>query len=303
MRRGTRTAQKSDYRDIRKKIKKVSDLPPEIRVVLYGKAGTGKTTLAATFPGPILFIDCSEKGTDSVRDVENVDVLRAESWDEIDDLYWFLKKEKHGYKTVVVDTMSQAQDLRILKVHQDKGQEIERGQLGNWGSMKKQDWGTVSSALKTFVISMRDLPNINVIFIAHDRVFGGEEEEDETVIQPSVGPRLMPSVATVMNGAVSIIANTFIRETTTRRKVGRRGKMVTDSKIEYCLRIGPNAYYTTKIRKPRSVELPDVIADPSYLSLMQYIIDEATAVKTQTSRGVKKDGTTQRKERRKLPKR
>lgn len=291
MRRTRTKARTNDYRAIRKKILAAGDLPPEIQVVLYGKAGTGKTTLAATFPKPVLFIDCSEKGTDSVRDVEEVDVLRAESWEDVDHAYWFLKKDDHNYKTVVVDTMSQAQDLRIQKVMEDKGKSISVGSEGQWGSMARKDWGTVSAALKSFIISMRDLPNVNVIFVAHDRVFGGEEEEDESVIAPSVGPRLMPSVATTLNGAVSIIGNTFIRETVSKKRVGKRVR--EERKIEYCLRIGPNAYYVTKIRKPRRRQLPDVIADPSYDSLLSFIVDEGAP----TTRRQRNGTTPQRKTR------
>ena len=231
---------------------------------MYGKAGTGKTTLAATFPGPILFIDCSEKGTDSIRDTD-CDVLRATDWDELEMLYWFLKKEKHKYKTVVIDTMSQAQDLAIQKI-----KEVEVGALGNWGTMRKQDWGIVSTKLKTFVLTMRDLP-MNVIFIAHDRTFGGEEDDDETVIAPTVGPRLMPSVSAVLEGAVSIIGNTYIRERYIKKRIKGKKKPTEERVVEYCLRIGPNATYTTKIRKPKKVKLPDLITDPTCDKIMDLI--------------------------------
>jgi hypothetical protein len=271
-RRG-RNDKAGDYRAVAKKIKPVGDLEPEFNIVLYGQPGSGKTTVAATLPTPILFIDCSEKGTDSVRDVKGVDVLRAETWEEVDLIYWFLKKGKHKYKSVVMDTVSQAQDLAIKQHLQEKGKGVEDGAIGNWGTMHKQDWGTVATTLKTFIISMRDLP-LNVCFVAHDRVFGGEEDDEENVIAPSVGPRLMPSVATTLNGAVSIIGNTFIRERFRRAKKKGKKKGKERRIVDYCLRIGPSATYITKIRKPKSIELPDILVNPTYSSIMELIEGE-----------------------------
>ena len=264
-----------DYRSIKKRIVPVKSLEPEMNIVLYGSAGTGKTTLASTFPSPILFVDCSEKGTDSIRDVKNVDVMRAEDFDELDEVFWYLTKEKHKYKTVVIDTLSQAQDMSVRKIMEDKNGVFEQGSLGNWGTMTKQDWGVNATRMKTLVLQWRDLP-MNVVFVAHDRVFGGEEDADENIIAPSVGPRLSPSVATVLNGAVSIIGSTFIRERVVKKKVGKGRKAKTTEKrtVEYGLRIGPHAYYTTKIRKPKDIGLPDVIVDPSYKKIMAIITGE-----------------------------
>lgn len=271
-RKSSRAADVPDYRKIKRKIKAVDDFVVEGNAVLYGPPGTGKTTLGGTWPGPVLFIDCKERGTDSIRDMEGVDVLRADEWQDVDDIYWYLKKEAHKYKTVVMDTVSQAQDLSVRKIMEDKGQDYEEGALGNWGTMTKSDWGTNATRMKTMILQFRDLP-MNVVFIAHDRMFGGEEEDDENIISPSMGPRLSPSVATVLNGAVNVIGSTFIRERTVKKKVGKGKKMRTKEirRIEYGLRLGPHAHYITKIRKPKRIELPSVLVNPSYKKIVAII--------------------------------
>lgn len=263
-----------DYSSIMGKIKPVSEFKPEVKVVLYGKPGTGKTTLGGTFPKPALLIDISEKGSDSVRDIKGLDVIRVVDWDELELLYWMLRENPKGYKSVIVDTMSYAQTLAIKKVLEEKGKAVEEGKIGGWGVMAKKDWGEVSARLNPFITNMRDLP-LNLVFIAHDRVFNAGEEEDEATddrIEPSVGPRLMPSVASTLNAAVGMIGNTFIRERFVKVEV--KGKKREKRMIEYCLRVGPHSYYITKVRSPKSVVTPDLIADPSYEDILELIMGE-----------------------------
>jgi ATP-dependent phosphoenolpyruvate carboxykinase len=59
--------------------KKASELSGSRSYVFYGQSGTGKTTLAATFPGPILLCDIKDRGTDSVVGVEDLDVMEVET--------------------------------------------------------------------------------------------------------------------------------------------------------------------------------------------------------------------------------
>lgn len=264
-----------DYSTILDKIKPVSSYKPEVKVVLYGKPGTGKTTLAGTFPKPALLIDISEKGSDSVRDVKGLDVIRVTDWDELELLYWYLRDNPKGYKSVILDTMSYAQTLAIKKVLEDKGKAVEDGKIGGWGVMAKKDWGEVSAKLNPFVTNMRDLP-LNMVFIAHDRIFNAGDDEDEATddrIDPSVGPRLMPSVASTMNAAVGVIGNTFIREKFVTREV--KGKKKEVKEIQYCLRIGPHSYYITKVRKPKSMKAPDVIVDPDFADILEMLEGES----------------------------
>jgi len=260
----------SDYSSVRNNVKDADDFKPEVKVVLYGKPGTGKTTIASTFPKPCLLIDIREKGSDSVRTTKGLKVIRVTTWDELEMLYWYLKDNPDKLKSVVFDTVSNAQELAV-KYHLDsKGQAVDAGRIGNWGTMKKQDWGEVASMIKTLIMNVRELP-LDMAFIAHDRVFNSGEEDDEADgITPSVGPRLMPSVASTLNAAVGVIGNTFIRERYKTVGTGKEKKEVR--KVEYCLRIGPHSYYITKVRKPKSELLPDLLINPEYEDILELIM-------------------------------
>lgn len=248
-------------------IRKARDIEHHRSFVFYGRSGTGKTTLAATFPLPALLIDINDRGTDSISDTE-VDVAQIDKWETFDDLYWQLKSGELQYKTVIIDTVSGLQELAIRDI---VGEPKEGKNVGDWGTMTKQQWGTVAGVMKSMITRFRDLP-MDVVFLAQDRAFNFEEEEGETaanMIMPEVGPQLMPSVAKHLNAAVFVIGNTYIRQRIVEKEVN--GKNVKKPVKEYCLRIGPDSVYITKVRKNKSTRLPDAIADPSYEAIMEII--------------------------------
>jgi hypothetical protein len=39
--------------------------------------------------------------------------------------------------------------------------------------------------------------------------------------------------------------------------------------VQYCARVGAHGYYLTKVRKPKSVELPAFLVDPTYEDLLE----------------------------------
>lgn len=253
------------------RIKPVSKITRPRSWVIYGRAGTGKTTLAGTFPGPVLLIDVQDEGTDSVSDVKGMDVLEVESTDDIEDLFWYLKDNPKKYKTVIVDTVTQVQQIRVAEFSEAKGVKGNK-QAGDWGTLTKQDWGEIAGWMKKIISDYRSL-DMEVVFLAQDRVFNtGEEDSEDGMIDPEVGPRLSPSVVSHLCAAVHMVGHTFIRERVTMKKVN--GKKVEERKKEYCLRLGPSNYYITKLRKPRDVDLPDFLTNPTYEDILEIVTGE-----------------------------
>lgn len=248
----------------------VSQLSEHRSFVLYGKSGTGKTTLASTFPQPAVILDIKDIGTDSISDVAGMKAVDATSWDDIELLYWYLKQNPGKFKTVIIDTVSQMQQFAIERVLKRKKKAMKGNKrAGDWGTMAMKDWGEVASLMKTWIINFRDLP-MTVVFIAQERAFNVGEEDSEQMLDPEVGPALSPSIAKHLNAAVHVIGNTFIRtKTKVIKRPGKKDKEV--ERIQYCLRVGPNPMYITKVRKPRSVEPPSVIVNPKYTDLMDII--------------------------------
>ncbi|TXH19120.1 MAG: hypothetical protein E6R03_01020 [Hyphomicrobiaceae bacterium] len=248
---------------------KARDIQRGVSMVVYGRSGTGKTTIACTAPGPLLLLDIKDEGTDSVSDIKELDVHMVDSLEDFEETYWFLSKNSKRYKTVIIDTCTQLQGMVVAEVMRKNKR---KGEPGSWGSMRKQDWGDVSAILKEVLLNYRDLTakGMNIIFIAQDRTFNlSEEEEANTeMLAPEVGPALSPSVARALNASASIVCNTFIRERE-EVKTSKDGKKSKKSVIEYCVGIGPSPLYTRKLRKPKSVAVPDAIADCEFADIIE----------------------------------
>lgn len=251
----------SKFSGVVDRIRPVADLGLVLAALFYGKAGTGKTTVAATFPKPLLHLDIREKGTDSITDVEDVDTLSIESWDQFEQVYWYLCSPENKYRSVVIDAVSQLQDFALEAALTENGKD-------ETAPVSKRDFGVAAGRLKTWIVNYRDLvdKDINVVFLAHDRTTEGDEG-DEGELLPVIGPRMMPSVASVLAASVKIIGNTFVRETHEKLDGGKAERVV-----QYCMRLGPSAIYTTKVRQPKGSYTPEFIEDPGYnilVSLMK----------------------------------
>lgn len=241
----------------------VSDLSLVITALFYGRSGTGKTALSGTFPKPLLIIDIGERGTDTLANEKDVDVIKISTWAEFEEIYWELKESDHKYKSVSVDSLHSLQALAISEV-----KEIANKKPTDQTSQK--DFGQAGALITNWCVNYRDLQDegLNVMFLAHDRVTEVDTDEDSEVIIPEIGPRLMPSVASAITGAVNVVGNTFIKEIITKsKKVGSKATR----EVQYCLRIGPNGVYSTKIRQPKKFELPEYIVDPNYDKLCNVI--------------------------------
>lgn len=241
--------------------------------VFYGMAGTGKTTILGSFPKPMLLIDVQDRGTDSISDVDGITVVRVSEWEDMEEVYMTLLANPGRYKTVGVDTITQGQRFMVEEAAGDRA--LKQGKNpGDWGTMTKQDWGTIAGTLKSWVTKMRNLP-MEVVFLAQQRVFNVDEDAvtgEDGALEPEMGPSVSPAVMTQLCSAVDVIGHTFIRER--EIKIKKKGKTVTRYKKEFSVRLGPNPYYITKIRKPQSTEVPDFLVNPTHEDILELILGE-----------------------------
>lgn len=241
------------------------DLASSVRMLLYGASGTGKTTFAATAPGPILWLICS--GGDKPGELKSIDtpeyrkkihpVIISES------RQLTMKGGLEEYATVVLDHASGMADLILREILGLAELPAQKG----WGLASQQQYGQLALQCKEYLRGLLNLP-CNVILIAQERVFG--EEAASEIIRPTVGAALTPSVTGWLNPACDYVLQTYKRHRTEQVKRTVGGKEVVTSQrvkgVDYCLRTEPHDVYMTKFRVPRGLYLPERIVDPTWAS-------------------------------------
>ena len=233
------------------RIKSLEEVDSYLTMLTYGKSGTGKTVFGASWPKPLLLLDVREKGVESITDVKGIDLIEVERWKDFDEIYWDVLSGGSKYKSIMLDQLTAAQSLGMAELRERKGMKASE-------PFSQRAWGQLSGMMQEMIYNYRELysEGYHVLFNAHERLREPNEEDDDR-IAPSVGSNLMQSVASFANGAVSVIGNTFIREF-----VDKKAKT---SEIQYCMRVGPHAYYAAKLRRPVSAgPVPDVIVNPTF---------------------------------------
>jgi len=250
-----------------------------IKLSLYGVSGTGKTTLWATFPKPILALVCSGGSKPgelrSINTAENrkqIKQLRVEKSSDVREVAEH-QAASGEFKTIVLDHATHFQDLVLSEI---LGIEQMPEQL-SWGLATQQQYRQCTLQMKALLRGLLDL-SCHVVIIAQEREFN--VDGDSGLLMPHVGSALTPSTAGWLNAAVDYIGQTFLRQRTTQKEVKVGAKTSTVSipakGVDYCLRTGPNAVYTTKFRVPKekALKLPDVIVDPTFEKIMDAITGE-----------------------------
>lgn len=263
-------------KSILSRAKPVAELKLIITALFYGRSGSGKTTVAGTFPKPLLILDIGERGTDSLSSMEGVDVITVNNWGELEEIYWALK-EGTEYKTVVIDAVHTMQNQAIQEAR-------ELANKKDKDMTSQRDMGQATGLMNQWNYSFRDLRDdgINVVFLAHDRLRETDTDDGVDSISPEVGPNVMPNVGKTLMGAVNIIGYTYIREVAEKKVPGKKA----DTRREYCMLLGANSVYNTKVRSPKENVTPEFIVDPSYDKLVAVIKGETTPAATSTKRRI-----------------
>lgn len=137
--------------------------------LIYGRMRTGKSTLAATCAdvesmAPVLWI-AAEDGTASFADkYPEIDVVHPKSFADIASIVSTLTewtsdtdrtpKNPTKYKTIVVDTLGQVQEI------------IKADYTAKKGSMDYEGWAKIADGIEWLVDELHNSP-YNSIFIAH----------------------------------------------------------------------------------------------------------------------------------------
>lgn len=155
------------------------DIQTNIKMMVYGQAGMGKSTYSLSAPRPLLLdFDGGVKRINNAH-LQNVGTVQVSDWNEALDV---LKEDLSDYQTIVVDTIGKMMDYIISF------------KCGNRAPQLK-DWNGINSEFSNFVRSLSGL-NKHIIFVAHRDT---RKEGDDTVFIPALREKSYNSIVTELD--------------------------------------------------------------------------------------------------------
>lgn len=162
-------------------IKKATELQisKTVKMMIYGQAGMGKTTLALSAPKPLLLdFDNGVKRVNNAQ-LADVGIVSVTSWLDVQNV---LREDLSAFDTIVVDTIGKMMDFIIAYRCGQRNPRI-------------QDWGNINNDFKQFVQSVNML-NKHVVFVAHRDV---QTDGENRVFVPALRPKNYNSIVTELD--------------------------------------------------------------------------------------------------------
>lgn len=139
---------------------KLEDDKDYINVLVYGESGVGKTVFAGS--DNVLFIAPEDDGTLSAKRFgSTAEKWTVKKWDDLQDAYdWIYDNPDHGYKWIVIDSITEMQKLLQRKILDD---EVEKKPGRDIDLMEIQDHQKWQNMMLRFVKAFNALP-VNMLY-------------------------------------------------------------------------------------------------------------------------------------------
>ena len=236
------------------------------RILVYGPPGIGKTTFASNAPAPV-FLDI--EGGSKLRKVSRVKLEinprdPASNWDAIMGAVEFVAREKHPFKTFVIDTLDRAEfyaqewvkkNVGVINKDTKKREAVKSLDEVNGGFGKGYD--AVVEQMRRLVELLDEINiarNMRVILLAHDQLI--QVETPNMPDYPKWTMKVHKKVAKMFLEGMDMVLHAFAPPKLTKRSDDKREKryfvVQSDGRVLY-----------TGLRQDRDskcrANLPDVI--------------------------------------------
>ena len=194
------------------RIAKAAEQDPHFNMLVFGDVGVGKTRLAGSSDAvpemrPVLYLD-AEGGAFTLRNTyPNTDVVRVTDWGELQPIYEELRAGTTDYRTVVVDSLTELQEMNMAQVMARLGErDPDRYEKQGEEIASMLEWQINSKKVRTLIRAFRDLP-MTVIFTALMK-----EDKDKLTGRTVKRPNLPGKLAAAVAGMFDIVTYMYMQQ-------------------------------------------------------------------------------------------
>jgi len=262
-----------------------------INLLVYGATGVGKTTFlgsaeACSLTAPMLLVDV-EGGILSLAG-SDIDIVRPQSFADIQEIYNFLRFDTHRYRSVGIDSLTEIQrKLSMGGILGDLDEDDEEKRYQNLEVYKppdRYDWLSSGEQMRKFIRAFRDLAHLaergkrmHVLFAALEK-----KDQERSVVCPS-----LPGVLGVdVGGSVDMLARLSIQQVV----VGQEEEERELRNLLFHTRTDDDGEFQilAKVRKPLNADFPHEIWRPTVYRVLRAWIEAATGVAKRSPRRQKR---------------
>lgn len=180
-----------------------------ISLLIYADPGIGKTTLATTLPEEETLIINTEAGLGPTLGTNHIIFNLKDDLSQLQSLYKYLRTEKHPFKYIVIDNISEMEQWMVRTL--TEGRQKETPDI--------REHGDVFFKMEEYLTLFRDLTynNINIVFNAWQMNLDLKSTQGEIVTKAF--PKLYKKLSGNICGKVDVVGHLEMFEKTGDRYV------------------------------------------------------------------------------------
>lgn len=235
------------------------------RLLVYGRNKKGKSTFGNSAPN-VLWVDPDDNPAPY-----SVDRWPVTKWEDLDEIYSFLRGGKHGYQWVNLDGVTK---MYFYGMRWTKRQHVEGSITKRPDQKKIQEYGKTNDIFETMLHNFHSLRDIGIVLSAQERMIpvtemdNLEDDEDHEPTSYQYAVSLPKGARAPLNAMVDLTGRIYVVRGDFTRRVKVDGEW---EEQEYTkqrrLFIGVDDMYETGYRSNHV--LPDVINDPTVTKVVR----------------------------------